>query len=81
MPRDRKITGMLWGEGMPVAMRRIAKEILTVYNVCNLYPFLLDGAQLGSPKLPSPPAYPRGHTGSKCKLMLFNIVSGMFLRV
>ena len=33
--RDRKRTGMLWGERMPVAMRRIVKEILTVYNVHN----------------------------------------------
>lgn len=68
--RDRKLAEMLWGKGMPVAMRRIAKEILIAYDVCNLSPLLLDGAQLGSPNLPRSPGYPRGHIRPKCQLML-----------
>ena len=81
MPRDRKMAETLWGEAMPVAMRRIVKEILIVHNVCNLSPLLLDGVQLGSPNLPSPPGYPRGHTGPKCKLMLSYMFSGLFTHV
>lgn len=78
-PRDRKLAEMLWGKGMPVAMRRIVEEILIAYDVCSLSPLLLDGAQLGSPNLPRPPGYPRGHIGPKCQLMLSYVVSDSFL--